>query len=58
MTARCVACGAPAQPDTDYCLACEVELAASFIDAREYLDERDDMITRRCADPAQQELEF
>jgi hypothetical protein len=34
--ASCLACGAPAQPDIDYCLECDIELAVSFDEAREY----------------------
>lgn len=62
MAARCVACGAPAQPDIDYCLECDVELCEQFAQARDYTDERDtdrtDTRAVRCADPAQRELEF
>jgi len=68
-----IACGAPAQPDIDYCLECDIELAASFAQAREYHDEPADhywnacghaphglteTIATRCPDPAQQKLDF
>lgn len=58
--ANCIACGAPAQPDIDYCLECDVELAESFIQAREYSEDREltEPQPYRCADPAQRELEF
>ena len=58
MASRCIACGAPAQPDIDYCLECDVELAESFIQAREYTDDLMEPQPYRCADPAQAELEF
>ena len=56
--ANCLACGAPAQPDIDYCLECDVELAESFIQAREYTDERPDPQPYRCCDERHIELDF
>lgn len=61
MPDRCIACGALAQPGIDYCLECDVELAESFAQAREYAEMQDELRDERdyrCADPAQRELEF
>ena len=61
MPDHCIACGAPAQPDIDYCLECDIELAASFDEAREYHDLAAEMAEPqpyRCRDERQHELEF
>ena len=58
---RCRACGALAQPNTIYCLECDIELAGSFDEAREARELADEMAEPtpyRCADVAQRELEF
>ena len=64
MTDHCIACGQPCQPGIDYCLECDVELAESFEQAREYAENYDydgdspDTTDYRCRDSRQCSFTF
>ena len=60
MVSHCLACGAPAQPEIEFCLECDVELYESFAQARDYTDDREltEPQPYHCADRHQRDLEF